>query len=117
MGATASAGRAYAVDAAVATVTPKAADANQDRAGVVSTPAGAAVIVCDGVGAYSGSGRVAEQCLAVTTLHVLATGIAAGVVTCADVAADALGATVDEGATTLLVAGAECDGRCWFTLV
>ncbi len=109
----------YAVDAAVATATPKAPGSNQDRAGVFRTPAGAGVVLCDGVGAYADSGVVAERCLALATDHITSEGVGAGLLACprAVAAAMALDEPGVEGATTLLAVGAEADGRFSFTMV
>jgi hypothetical protein len=103
------------VAAAVAHVTPKAVADDQDRAIVLRSASGTAAIVCDGVGAYEGSGVVAERCAAAVRAHLLAHGMTT-LAASADAAATALADDVD-GATTLLAMAVDDDGTLRFLQV
>jgi hypothetical protein len=90
---------------------------------------GSGVVVCDGVGALSDSGAVAETAARAAVDHIARHGIRRGipgsnddgagsatVVDCAQHAADVVGEQ-DAGATTLIAVGADHDGYVAFSFV
>jgi hypothetical protein len=109
---------AFAIWPATAGATCKDAAHNQDRVARFTTAGGAGVVVCDGVGAYAGSGATAERVtgLAIRHIETSASGLGEAVLTCAEQTARALGA-VDDGATTLIAVGAGEDGELTYTFV
>lgn len=109
----------FEIAAATALASPKDPARNQDRAcafRVEHEPWGAGVVVCDGVGAYAGSGDVAERVALLARAYVIEHGIRSGIPSCAQHAADALG-NVADGATTLIAVGADDEGYVSFTYV
>jgi hypothetical protein len=109
----------FDVFAALADASPKQQDRVQDRAVIVRATersTGAAVIVCDGVGAYEGSGVVAEAVADFASDYVRQSGIHEGIRHVAGAAAQEIDHD-GSGATTLLGIGAEPSGRVGYCLV
>ena len=108
----------FAVWTARAAATCKAAADNQDRAVAFATATGAGVVVCDGVGAYAGSGEVAERVADLAARHIEThpEGLARGVLTCAQESDRELG-DVENGATTLLAVAAGETGALAYAFV
>jgi hypothetical protein len=109
----------FEVFAALADASPKEQERVQDRAAIVrpgDRSTGAAVIVCDGVGAYEGSGAVAQAVTEFACEYVRGSGISEGLRRLPGAAAEAI--TDDgSGATTLLGIGAQPCGRVSYCLV
>jgi hypothetical protein len=104
----------YDVIAAASSTSPRGAERNQDRVGVLRIDGneesdGVAVVICDGVGAYPESGTVASEVLAFTEEHIRHAGISKGVWTL-DTALAAMNVATADGATTLIAVGADQSG-------
>jgi hypothetical protein len=107
------------VAAATASVSPKSPDRNQDRVltfAVKDPEAGVGAVLCDGVGAYSGSGEVAAEVTEIVADHVQKLGPIAGVLSSADAAAACIDSAAD-GATTLIAIGANTRGELAYAFV
>ena len=109
----------FEVIPAIASASPKNEAYAQDRAAIVrvaKSPRGACVVVCDGVGAYEGSGDVAQRVSALASNHIRGRGLTQGVPTLAREIAEAL---VDDGlgATTLLALAGDERGEVAHCLV
>jgi hypothetical protein len=109
-----------AFDTVVATAsTSPHGDRCQDRAATFVAPAGspsAGVVVCDGVGALEGSGRVAEEVARLAAAHLAERGVAGGLWHLDETLAEAPPAG-EEGATTLVAVGAEASGLVGHMLI
>jgi hypothetical protein len=119
-----------------AIATPKDPDQNQDRAAIVhlgpervGEGVDCGVVVCDGVGALSGSGLVAEQAATTAADYIAAHGVRTAIVGgddplgaggdvlhCAQHVADVIG-PVDDGATTLIAVAADELGYVAYSFV
>lgn len=101
----------------MATASPKGEEGNQDRALTFRVgSAGAGVVVCDGVGSYPASGAVADLAASEAARYVGEAGLELGTQRCAARVSAALNGR-DDGATTLIVVGAEESGDVRFCFV
>ncbi len=104
---------------AAASRSAKGPDGNEDRVEVVraaSEPAGAAVVVCDGVGSMPDSAAVAERVATRVARHLTAHGVGTAIWQLEGVLAEEP-PPEEDGATTLIVVGADADGDVTHLLV